>query len=81
MSESLLMPCYKSIPGRCAGPGWQGLAVVRRQAADGYRSRPCRHRCPRGIEDARPSRVSCVRNVETLSGSALAGAGSVVGRP
>ena len=34
-------------------PGWQGLAVARRQAADGHCSWPCRHRRPRGIADAR----------------------------
>jgi hypothetical protein len=31
--ESLLMPRQSDIPGRCAVPGWQGPAAVRRQTA------------------------------------------------
>jgi hypothetical protein len=35
-------------------PGWQGLAVVKRQATTTDTSMVGEHRCPRGIESARP---------------------------
>jgi hypothetical protein len=50
----LLMPRYANIPGWVVVPGWQGPAVERRQAAVTDFSMASRHRCPRGIEGARP---------------------------
>jgi hypothetical protein len=43
-------------------------------AADGDHGRPDgrgEHRRPRGIEDTRPGRISCARNVETVRHEAL----------
>ena len=48
--------------------GGRGLVIV---------ARPGEHRRPRGIEGTHPGRCSCVRNVETPSGSGS----SVAGRP
>jgi hypothetical protein len=43
---------------------------VKRQAAAGDLYRSCGHRCPRGTEGTRSSRISCARNTETPLGSA-----------
>ncbi len=48
-----------------------GLAAEKRQAAAGDMHRSCGHRCPRGIEGTRSSRISCVRNTETVRHEAL----------
>jgi hypothetical protein len=48
------MPRYTDIPGWEAGPGWQGPAAGRRQAAVADYPTAGEHRCPRGREGARP---------------------------
>jgi hypothetical protein len=50
----LLMPRQLDISGWNAVPGWQGSAVVRRQAATTDPSMVSEHRHPRGKESARP---------------------------
>ena len=50
----LLMPRHVHTPGWVVLPGWQGPAAERRQAAAADRSTASEHRCPRGIEGARP---------------------------
>jgi hypothetical protein len=52
--ELLLMPRDTGIPGWDVAPGWQGSAVVRRQAAATDNSMASEHRHPRGKESARP---------------------------
>jgi len=52
--EPSLMPRQVNTPGWVVVPGWQGPAVVRRQAAATELSMASRHRCPRGREGARP---------------------------
>jgi hypothetical protein len=52
--EPLLMPRHYDTPGWAAVPGWQGLAVERRQAAATDLVMASGHRRPRGIEGARP---------------------------
>jgi hypothetical protein len=50
----LLMPRNRNIPGWVVGPGCQGSAVERRQAAATDYSMASEHRHPRGKESARP---------------------------
>jgi hypothetical protein len=52
--KPLLMPRELDIPGWVVLPGWQGLAVERRQAAAADALTADEHRCPRGREGARP---------------------------
>ena len=52
--ELLLMPRDTDIPGWDVALGWQGSAVVRRQAAVTDNSMASEHRHPRGKESARP---------------------------
>ena len=55
-----------------SGTGVAGAS--RCKAADGGHGRPDgrgEHRRPRGKEDTRPGRISCVRNVETVRHEAL----------
>jgi len=52
--KPLLMPRYLHIPGWAAVPGCQGPAAERRQATAADSSTAGEHRCPRGIEGARP---------------------------
>ena len=52
--EPLLMPRHVNTPGWAVSPGWQGPAPERRQAAATELSMASEHRCPRGIEGARP---------------------------
>lgn len=47
------MPRQLDIPGWVAGAGWQGSAVVRRQAATTEAAMVSEHRHPRGIGSAR----------------------------
>jgi hypothetical protein len=52
---------------------------VRRQAAAGDPYRSCGHRCPRGTEGTRSSRISCARNTETVRHEALCDRAEVKG--
>ena len=58
-------------PGLGCVPGWQGLAVERRQATAAHVAWPV-GTAVSGVERAPgPVRVSCVRNVETVRHEAL----------
>jgi hypothetical protein len=52
--KPLLMPRYLHIPDWVVVPGCQGPAAERRQATAADSSTAGEHRCPRGIEGARP---------------------------
>jgi hypothetical protein len=52
--KPLLMPRYLHTPDWAAVPGCQGPAAERRQATAADSSTAGEHRCPRGIEGARP---------------------------
>src|SRR5690348_5223995 len=67
----LLMPRQVNIPGWVVSPGWQGLAVERRQAAAADGAWPVSIAVP-GVQRAPgPVWVSRVRNVETVRHEAL----------
>jgi hypothetical protein len=73
-SEPLMMPRHVWVPPggrlqRDAGTGRSEAAGAGRTA----NLRPGGHHRPRGIEGAHPGRCSTVRNVETPTGSGLAG--------
>ena len=73
--KSLMMPRHMTSRAGMQYRGDKGRAAVRRQAAVMEDTRPCGHRRPRGIEGARPGRISRVRNMETPSGSGARCAG------
>jgi len=82
--KPLLMPRHPNIPGWVVLPGWQGPAVVRRQVAVTDLAWLVSTAVPGAQRAPGPVQVSCVRNVETPSGSAAQArvcAGGAVGRP
>jgi len=64
------MPRHPNIPGWVVLPGWQGPAVVRRQVAVTDLAWLVSTAVPGAQRAPGPVQVSCVRNVETPSGSA-----------
>jgi hypothetical protein len=78
-----MMPRQRDIPGWEVVPGWQGPAVVRRQATVTDHQVAGEHRRPRGIDSARPglglTRVE--RGKPARVRSTCAGMRGVWGRP
>ena len=73
--EPSLMPRHPHTPGWAVVPGWQGLAVERRQAAATDPAMASEHRRPRGIEGARPGPGLMRAERENLARVRRAGAG------
>ncbi len=69
--KPLLMPRHPNIPGWVVLPGWQGPAVVRRQAAVTDLAWLVSTAVPGAQRAPGPVQVSCVRNVETVRHEAL----------